>query len=95
MTVLYYVFLFLFLFLAVVLSLVILAQESKSSGLGSSFGGAEAGDSLFGASTPDVLKKFTAMLSVVFMVGCVILSLWTASLGRSERRSIESESVAP
>lgn len=61
---------------------VILMQESKSTGLGASFGG-DPGNSLFGTSTADVLKKFTAWLSVVFFVSCVILSIWTAAMGRT------------
>lgn len=58
-------------------------QESKSTSLGASFGG-DAGDSLFGTATPSVLKKFTGYLLVVFMVSCVILSLWSSALGRTK-----------
>jgi preprotein translocase subunit SecG len=81
MSFLYYFAMVLFLILAVVLCGVILVQESKSTGLGASFGG-DAGESVFGASTADVLKQFTAWLVVIFFASCVILSLWTASLGR-------------
>lgn len=69
--------------ICVVLCFVVLIQESKSSGLGASFGG-EGGDSLFGTSTADVLKKFTAWLAIIFLAACVLLSLWTSSLGRSK-----------
>lgn len=86
MTFLYYLFVFCFLLLAVVLCFVILIQESKSSGLGASFGG-DSGDSMFGASTPEILRKFTAYLAAIFMAGCVVLSLWTGSLGRSKMQS--------
>ncbi|NGX50211.1 MAG: Protein-export membrane protein SecG [Chlamydiae bacterium] len=81
MSALFYILLFLFLGLCALLSFVILIQESKSLGLGSSFGG-DAGDSLFGTSTADVLKKFTAYLAGIFLIICLILSLWTASMGR-------------
>lgn len=64
------------------LCLIILIQESKSSGLGASFGG-DANESVFGTATADVLKKFTAWLSVVFLVSCVLLSLWTQALAHS------------
>lgn len=50
-------------------------------GLGASFGG-DVSTSMFGTSTADVLKKFTAYLATVFLVLCFILSLWTGSLGR-------------
>lgn len=81
MTFLFYSTLFLFLLLCGILCLVILLQESKSMGLGASFGG-DAGDSFFGTSTADVLKKFTGWLAAIFMVVCVLLSLWSAGLGR-------------
>jgi preprotein translocase subunit SecG len=83
MTILYYLFLFLFLLVSVILCFVILIQESKSSGLGASFGG-DAGDSLFGTSTPEILKKITAWLSVIFLAGCILLSSWTGVMGRSK-----------
>lgn len=83
MTVIYYLFLFLFLIISVILCFVILIQESKSSGLGASFGG-DAGDSLFGTSTPEILKKITAWLLVIFLSGCIVLSIWTGAMGRSK-----------
>lgn len=82
-TFLYFTAITFFILLCVILCFVILIQESKSSGLGSSFGGA-ASDSLFGTSTADVLKTFTGWLAVVFLAACVILSLWTNAMGRSK-----------
>lgn len=82
MSFIYYIALFLFMGLSALLCLVILVQESKSLGLGASFGG-DPGESVFGTSTADVLKKFTAYLACIFMIGCIILSLWTGALGRS------------
>lgn len=84
MTFLYYASIILFMILCAVLCFVILIQESKSTGLGASFGG-EAGDSLFGTSTADVLKKFTAWLAVAFFASCIILSLWTNAMGRANQ----------
>ncbi len=52
-------------------------------GLGASFGG-DAGSSLFGTSTADIVKKITAWLSAFFLIGAVILSLWTAHSFRIE-----------
>jgi len=65
-------------------------QESKSLGLGASFGG-DTGDSLFGTSTADVLKKFTAVLGAIFIISCIVLSLWSSSLGRAVTFTPESE----
>jgi preprotein translocase subunit SecG len=85
MSFIFYFFLILFLILCALLTFVILIQESKSTGFGAVFGG-DSSDSLFGTSTADVLKKFTAYLIVIFMVSCVVLSLWTSALGRSKDR---------
>lgn len=82
MTFIFYMFLFLFLLAAVLLCFVILIQEAKSLGLGASFGG-DNSDSLFGTSTAEVLKRFTAYLAGAFLVSCLVLSLWSGSLGRS------------
>ena len=84
MTFIFYLVLFLFLGVCALLCFVILIQESKSLGLGASFGG-DAGESVFGTSTADVLKKFTAYLAIIFMVSCVLLSLWTGAMGRNAR----------
>ncbi len=86
MTFLYFLFVTVFLLICALLCVVILMQESKSSGLGASFGG-EGAESLFGSSTADVLKKFTAYLATIFFIACLILSLWTGALGRSAERT--------
>jgi len=82
MTVLFYIGIVLFLIICVLLSFVILIQESKSMGLGASFGG-DAGNSVFGTSTAQVLKKFTAYLALIFMIACVLLSVWSGSIGKT------------
>lgn len=86
MTFIFYMAITLYLILAVVLCFVILIQESKSSGLGASFGG-DASESVFGTSTADVLKQFTAWLAAAFLVSCILLSLWTGALARSKTTS--------
>lgn len=86
MTILYFICLALFLFLSLLLCGVILLQESKNSGLGASFGG-DVSSSLFGTSTADVLKKFTAWLAFIFLFSCILLSLWTNAMGRPQTNS--------
>ena len=83
MTFLYFFTIAVFMFICVLLCSVILMQESKSSGLGASFGG-ESRESLFGTGTADVLKKFTGWLAFIFLVSCILLSLWTSALGRTK-----------
>ncbi len=87
MTFIFYLSLFLFIGLSALLSLMILVQESKSLGLGASFGG-DPGESLFGTSTAAVLKKFTAYLAIAFVIACVLLSLWTGAFSRSKARQL-------
>jgi len=81
MSFVFYLLLFMFLFLCALTILVILMQESKGMGLGASFGG-DSSQSLFGTSTADVLKKFTAYLVIIFMVSCIVLSIWSSALAR-------------
>jgi preprotein translocase subunit SecG len=97
MTFLFYLTLFLFIGVCAVLCLVILVQESKSMGLGASFGG-DAGESLFGTSTAAVLKKFTAWIGVVFVVACVLLSIWSSIIAKKPASlplSIEQTTTSP
>ncbi len=82
MTILYFISIFFFLLLSTLLALAILVQESKSLGLGASFGG-DPGESLFGTSTASVLKKFTAYLGVIFVLICLLLSIWSCAMGQS------------
>ena len=89
MTVMFYLFLFLFVLISVILCFVILIQEAKSLGLGASFGG-DSGDSLFGTSTAEVLKRFTAYMTGIFLITCLFLSMWSSSLGRREGATIAS-----
>ena len=78
-----------FLLLAILLCALIYIQEGKGGGLGAAFGG-EAQDSLFGTSTADILKTITGYMATVFLVFCVLLSLWTSSMGRSQQINDES-----
>lgn len=96
MTFLYFFTIALFIFLCILLCAVILMQESKSSGLGTSFGG-EARESVFGTGTADVLKKFTAWLAFIFLVACITLSLWTNAMGhaRSNAPAFTQEHIEP
>lgn len=85
-TALYIFAIILFITLCVVLCFVILIQESKSTGLGASFGG-DSGDSLFGTSTADVLKQITGWLAFTFLLSCVILSIWTTAMSHTATSS--------
>ncbi len=87
MGIVFYLSLILFLILCFVLCVSILVQESKSLGLGASFGG-DAGDSLFGTSTAEVLKKFTAWLGVAFIALCILLSIASETISKTSKEPI-------
>ncbi|MES2200423.1 MAG: preprotein translocase subunit SecG [Chlamydiota bacterium] len=84
---LFYLSLNSFLLIALILCFVILIQESKSLGLGASFGG-DSGESIFGTSTADVLKKFTGWVALAFLVGSIFLSIWSESNSSGQMRPI-------
>jgi preprotein translocase subunit SecG len=86
MTFLFFLVIFLFLIVCLTLCGVIIIQEGKGGGLGASFGG-DVSDSLFGASTADVLKRFTGWMAAIFLIACVVLSLWTEVMGRTKVRT--------
>ncbi|MGL4347962.1 MAG: preprotein translocase subunit SecG [Chlamydiales bacterium] len=86
MTFFFYVVLTLFLLISTLLSVVVLMQESKSMGLGALGGGGDMGSSLFGTSTVDVVKKFTAYLAACFLILAVSLSLWASVI--SDKNSV-------
>lgn len=92
MTALFYVLMFLFILISALLCFVILIQEAKSLGLGASFGG-DNSDSLFGTSTAEVLKKFTAYVAGIFLISCFVLSLFTASLGRRQNAPLMESQI--
>lgn len=91
MTFLYVASIFVFFFVCFFLTVIILMQESKSTGLGASFGGGDVSDSLFGVSTPEILKKVTAYLATLFMASCLILSYWTSAKSRIQSKPIVME----
>ena len=66
-------------------------QESKSTGLGASFGGGDVSDSVFGVSTPEILKKVTGYLATIFMACCLVLSFWTSAKSRIQSKPVVME----
>ena len=82
MTILYFFFMTLFLISCLLLCLLVLIQEGKGGGLGTTFGSSDSSDSLFGTSTPEILKKVTAWFATIFLTACLVLSFWTGSLAR-------------
>lgn len=93
MSLLFFLVIFLYLGIGVVLSLLIMMQESKTLGLGASFGG-DSSSSLFGSSTADVIKRITAYLAFSFFAGCLIITYWSHGLSKiPAQKPVEIESV--
>lgn len=91
MTFLYFAYIAFFLLLSMLLCLIVLVQEGKGGGLGTTFGAADSSDSLFGTSTPEILKKITGWMATVFVISCLMLSLWTGSLARHSISQVQQE----
>jgi preprotein translocase subunit SecG len=93
MNFLFYFTLGLFFLNCLILSSLVLVQESRSMGLGASFGG-DAGTSLFGTSTADILKKMTAACGIIFALLCFVLSIWTTmTTGSESNETVSTELV--
>lgn len=93
MTFLYFFFITAFILLCFLLCLLVLVQEGKGGGLGTTFGASDSSDSLFGTSTPEILKKVTGYFATAFVVLCLFLSFWTASLARHNVSKYTQEQV--
>lgn len=89
MTFLFYTGIFVFFGVCLILSFLIMMQESKSMGLGASFGGEMSG-SMFGTSTAQILKKTTAVFAIIFVVLALALSFAGESLSNQPKKIEET-----
>ena len=86
---LYLVTLFLFLLFSLLLCMIILAQESRSTGIGAAFG-AEGVHSLLGGSSAQILKRITAWGIALFLFLCLLFSVWTSGMARNKSLAEQS-----
>ena len=100
----YILFLLLHLIIAFLLGVVVLLQRSKGNGLAGAFGGAGAGEAVFGAQgVTTFLHKATIWLAVAFMASSMGLAILSAgrsgsdgsSIGRRVQESLPVSSSAP
>ena len=89
MTFLFYIGIFIFFGVCLILSFIIMMQESKSMGLGASFG-SEMSSSMFGTSTASVLKKATAIFAIIFIALALTLSYVGESLSKAPMKVQET-----
>lgn len=83
-----------FVIVSLLTCMLILAQESKSTGMGSAFG-AESASQVFGSSSAAILKKITAYFIFAFLGVSLFLSVWTGSFTRRAFKQIQQEQVLP
>ena len=83
MAILMYLLVFLEIIVCVLLLGIILIQRSKGQGVGLSFGSG-AGEALFGAQMGNVLTRATVILTCIFLVNTLALSV-LSSRGASKR----------
>ena len=77
-------FFVLHILVSVLLCIVVLLQQSKGSGLAGAFGGAGAGEALFGArGVTTILHRATIYLGAAFMVLSLLLVLTSSRTGGS------------
>jgi preprotein translocase subunit SecG len=79
---LYLLALFIFLIFSFFVCMLVLAQESRSTGIGAAFG-AEAATSLLGGSSAQILKTITACCAGAFLFLCLLFSVWTSVLPKA------------
>lgn len=92
---LYIFFIIFFVILSLLTCMLILAQESKSTGMGSAFGG-EGASQVLGSSSAAILKKITSYFVLAFLSVSLFLSVWTGSFTRQAyKRSHSEELVEP
>ncbi len=70
----------------------VLIQSGRGAATANIFGGGRAAENVFGASTPAILNKVTAVLATTFIITSIVLTLFSSELQRSViRRTLETE----
>lgn len=77
MTIFFTFFLLFFVVLSLAVSLVILAQESQTSGMGATFGGSDGASQLLGATAIETFRRVTTYLITAFLFSALLLTAWT------------------
>jgi len=90
----YLALLILHLIVSVLLIAAVLIQSGKGSSLANIFGGGGM-ETVFGAETPTILNKITAVLAIIFMVTCVLLGTLPGKLTRRSLLQQEATKAAP
>lgn len=81
--------------ISVLLVVAVLIQSGRGAATANIFGGARAAENVFGASTPAILNKITAVLAAAFISTSVALTLISGDMRRSVIQRSLPRSSAP
>ncbi len=80
---------------SILLIAAVLIQSGRGAATANIFGGTRAAENVFGASTPSIINRITAILAAGFIITSILL---TASSGKMQRSVIKrsiNQPVAP
>jgi preprotein translocase subunit SecG len=78
----------------ILLVVAVLLQSGKDAGLSGAFG-LGGGQAIFGARTGDVLMKITVVLSMLFIITCLLFTRIRPTGSSSIVRTVPAETAAP
>ena len=71
------------IFVSILLIGAVLIQSGRGAATANIFGGARAAENVFGASTPSILNRITAVLAAMFIITSISLTLFSGKNQRS------------
>ena len=78
-------------FVSILLIGAVLIQSGRGAATANIFGGARAAENVFGASTPSILNRITAVLAAMFIITSISLTIFSGKNQRSViKRSLKS-----
>jgi len=78
-------------FVSILLIGAVLIQSGRGAATANIFGGARAAENVFGASTPSILNRITAVLAAMFIITSISLTIFAGK----NQRSVIKRSLKP
>ena len=78
-------------FVSILLICAVLIQSGRGAATANIFGGARAAENVFGASTPSILNRITAVLAAMFIITSISLTIFAGK----NQRSVIKRSLKP
>jgi len=83
------------IFISVLLVAAVLIQSGRGAATANIFGGARAAENVFGASTPSILNRITALLAAGFIITSLLLTVFSGRVQRSVIKRSLSQPPTP